>query len=120
MAVPGYPNFFVFYGPNTNQAGNSLLLILEAEARYVVDALEKMDRAGVASIEVKQTVVDRYNEELDADFDGTVWVAGCDNYFRSPSGRVATQLPHPSRWYRRRTRRIDLDEYELTATDPDR
>ena len=39
MVAAGYPNFFVFYGPNTNQGGNSILLILEAEARYVIDAL---------------------------------------------------------------------------------
>jgi cation diffusion facilitator CzcD-associated flavoprotein CzcO len=118
MVVAGYPNFFVFYGPNTNQGGNSILLILEAESRYVVDALQTMDREGIEVIEVKDAVVDAYNEALDAELEGTVWGAGCGNYFRSASGRVATQLPHPSRWYRQRTRRIDLDDYKVTASRP--
>ena len=118
MVAAGYPNFFVFYGPNTNQGGNSLLLILEAEARYVVDALQTMDRDSIGTIEVKDDVVDAYNDALDAELEGTVWLAGCGNYFRSPSGRVATQLPHPSRWYRQRTRRIDLDDYDVTASRP--
>jgi cation diffusion facilitator CzcD-associated flavoprotein CzcO len=114
MTVSGYPNFFVFYGPNTNQSGNSLLLILEAESRYVVSALQAMDRDDVSVIEVKRSVMDAYNDELDGSMDGTVWVSGCHNYFRTADGRVATQLPHPSRWYVRRTRRVDLGDYELT------
>ncbi len=65
MVAAGYPNFFVFYGPNTNQGGNSILLILEAEARYVVDALQTMDRDGIDTIEVKDAVVDAYNDALD-------------------------------------------------------
>jgi cation diffusion facilitator CzcD-associated flavoprotein CzcO len=116
MAVPGFPNFFVFYGPNTNQAGNSILLVLEAEARYVVRAVQEMERGSIDVLEVKASVTDRYNRELDAALDGTVWVAGCHNYFRSPSGRVTTQLPHRSSWYVQRTRRVDLDDYELTST----
>jgi cyclohexanone monooxygenase len=81
----------------------------------VVDALEVMDREGIRAIEVKESIVEAYNEALDEELEGTVWLAGCGNYFRSPSGRVATQLPHPSRWYRQRTRRIDLEDYEVTA-----
>src|SRR5665213_656958 len=44
MTVPGMPNFFILYGPNTNQGGNSIIFILEAQARYVVRALQEMVR----------------------------------------------------------------------------
>ncbi|MGH9275445.1 MAG: flavin-containing monooxygenase, partial [Acidimicrobiales bacterium] len=39
MAVPGFPNLFLTYGPNTNQGGNSILIVLEAQARYVAEAV---------------------------------------------------------------------------------
>jgi cation diffusion facilitator CzcD-associated flavoprotein CzcO len=117
MTVPGYPNLFVFYGPNTNQSGNSILLIIEAQARYVVGVLEAMSRDGISSVEVRQSVTDAYNDELDEAMEGTVWLAGCANYFRTPTGRVATQLPHPSRWYVRRVRRPELDDYHLTREE---
>jgi len=117
MTAPGFPNLFVFYGPNTNQSGNSILLILEAQARYVVSVLEAMACDGIRAVEAKQSVTDAYNDELDEAMDGTVWLAGCGNYFRTPSGRVATQLPHPSRWYVRRARRPDLDDYHLTRAE---
>src|SRR6202000_419422 len=29
-AVSGFPNFFMLYGPNTNQAGNSVIYVLQA------------------------------------------------------------------------------------------
>ena len=46
LTVSGYPNFFMLYGPNTNQGGNSIIVILEAQAGYVVGALEAMEERG--------------------------------------------------------------------------
>ena len=37
LTVSGYPNFFMLYGPNTNQGGNSIIVILEAQATYVLE-----------------------------------------------------------------------------------
>ena len=39
VAVSGFPNFFMLYGPNTNQGGNSIVYILEAGARLVASAV---------------------------------------------------------------------------------
>ena len=44
MAVPGFPNFFMLYGPNTNVGSNSVIFVLEAQARYIVRALKHMRR----------------------------------------------------------------------------
>ena len=44
LTVSGYPNFFMLYGPNTNQGGNSIIVILEAQATYVLGALRAMRR----------------------------------------------------------------------------
>ena len=46
MAVPGFPNFFMLYGPNTNVGSNSVIFVLEAQARYIVRALEVRCDAG--------------------------------------------------------------------------
>lgn len=39
MAVPRFPNLYMLYGPNTNAGSNSVIFVLEAQARYVVRAL---------------------------------------------------------------------------------
>ncbi|HUC03985.1 MAG TPA: NAD(P)/FAD-dependent oxidoreductase [Acidimicrobiales bacterium] len=114
MTVSGYPNFFMLYGPNTNQGGNSIIFILEAQARYIVGALRSMHRRHVDAVDVRRDVMDGYNAALDEALRGTVWDTGCQSYFKNADGRVVTQLPYPSLWYWRRTRRFRMSQYDRT------
>ena len=113
MAVPGFPNFFMMYGPNTNQGGNSIIIILEAQARFVAGVLQAMREAGAATSEVRPEAMQCYLEDLEAALQGTVWNGGCDSYFRTSQGDIVTQLPHTSRWYCDRTAAIDENDLEL-------
>lgn len=113
ITVSGFPNLFLLYGPNTNQPGNSLIFILEAQAAYAVRAMKAMARAGASSVDVKPEVQDAYVAAIDEAMAGTVWQSGCASYFHDEHGRVATQLPHPSRWYWRRTLQFHPDEHEI-------
>ena len=45
----------------------------------------------------------------------TVWQAGCNGYYRSPSGRVVTQWPFSMTEFRRRTAEPDPDAFEVAA-----
>ena len=103
-AVSGFPNFFMLYGPNTNQGGNSIVYILEAGARLVAAAVSRIARGG-GSLDVRTEAEKRYNEQLSTDLDKTIWTQ-CDSYFRSPSGRIVTQWPYTELDYARRTRRL--------------
>ena len=42
-----------------------------------------------------------------------VWNAGCNSYYRSPSGRVVTQWPFTMTEFRDRAATIDPDEFEV-------
>ena len=114
LTVSGYPNFFVMYGPNTNQGGNSIIIILEAQAGYILSALRQMRRRRVRSVDVRRDVMDEYNRELGEALEGTLWHDGCRSYFKNENGKIATQLPQTSRWYAERTRRFRMKEYERT------
>jgi len=111
LTVSGYPNFFMLYGPNTNQGGNSIIVILEAQARYVLGALRAMRWRRVRAVDVRRDVMDEYNRELQDALSGTIWSDGCRSYFTNANGKIATQLPQTSRWYARRTRRFRMREY---------
>jgi cyclohexanone monooxygenase len=111
IVVPGFPNFFMMYGPNTNQGGNSILLILEAQAEFVADALDATRAAGASSIEVSVGAMARYERELEHDLRGTVWAQGCTSYFHNATGQIVTQLPHTSGWYREATTQINRDDF---------
>ncbi|SOX51483.1 NAD(P)/FAD-dependent oxidoreductase, partial [Mycobacterium ahvazicum] len=103
-AVAGFPNFFMLYGPNTNQGGNSIVYILEAGARLVASAVTRLARRG-GYLEVRPEAEKRYNELLSADLERTIWTQ-CDSYFRSPTGRIVTQWPYTELEYARRTWRL--------------
>jgi cyclohexanone monooxygenase len=112
LTVSGYPNFFIFYGPNTNQGGNSIIIILEAQAAYVLSALRQMRWRRVRAVDVRRDVMDAYNADLVEALGGTVWSDGCQSYFKNANGQIATQLPQTSQWYAKRTRRFRMKEYE--------
>ncbi|MGH3519616.1 MAG: flavin-containing monooxygenase, partial [Haloechinothrix sp.] len=38
MTVPGFPNLFIMYGPNTNLGVGSIIYMLESQARYIRQA----------------------------------------------------------------------------------
>jgi cation diffusion facilitator CzcD-associated flavoprotein CzcO len=110
LTVPGYPNFFMLYGPNTNGV-TSIMFMHECQVRYVMSALRALQRGKRASFDVKHAVNRRYNRKIQAAMDGTVWTAGCGNYFRAPNGKVVTQLPYSGGRYYVRTRFFDRWRY---------
>ncbi|MDT5173647.1 MAG: hypothetical protein QOG37_898 [Mycobacterium sp.] len=117
VAVAGFPNFFMLYGPNTNQGGNSIVYILEAGARLVASALSRIARRG-GYLEVRTEAEKRFNERLSADLERSIWTQ-CTSYFRSPSGRVVTQWPYTELEYARRTWRVrPRDWTHRTGTVP--
>ena len=105
ITVDGYPNLFLMYGPGTNQGGNSIVFLLECQARYIVTLLLRARRRGVDTLEVRARVVRRYDRRHQRALAGTVWATGgCSSYFRNAAGTITTQLPHTSLWYWSRTR----------------
>lgn len=117
VAVSGFPNFFMLYGPNTNQGGNSIVYILEAGARLVASAVSRVARKG-GYLDVRPDAERRYNDQLSADLERTIWTR-CDSYFRSPTGRIVTQWPYTELEYARRTWRLRTRDWRLARAELD-
>ncbi len=123
MAVPGFPNFFVLYGPNTNLAhGGSIIFHAECQVRYLIDLFEQMLSTGVLSVEVREDVHDRYNDEVSAAHEAMVWThEGVAPWYRNSAGRVVSNSPWRLVDYWHMTRAADIDDYiidsGLAATD---
>jgi cation diffusion facilitator CzcD-associated flavoprotein CzcO len=110
IALPGFPNLFMLYGPNTNGV-NSILFMHEAQAHYIVRALRVMRRWRVGAVEIREDVLRRYNDKVQAAMDGTVWLSGCTNYYAGPTGKIVTQLPYSAGEYWLRTRAVGWWRY---------
>jgi hypothetical protein len=100
------------YGPNTNTSGGSIIVYLEAQARYLRQALEHVRARGAAAIEVRPEVEAAFDRETQARFAGTAWTR-CDSWYRDASGRVVTNWPGYMREYEERTRELDPGEFRF-------
>jgi cation diffusion facilitator CzcD-associated flavoprotein CzcO len=114
--VSGFPNLFLFYGPNLNLGHSSIVYMLESQANYALDGLRTMRAQGAAEFEVRAEVQDAYNEELQERLAHTIWnTGGCGSWYFDGNGRNSIQWPGFTFEFRRRTRRFDAAAYRLAA-----
>jgi cation diffusion facilitator CzcD-associated flavoprotein CzcO len=111
LTVAGFPNFFMLYGPNTNLGHNSIIFMLECQIRYVVDALRKLIRGGLRSLDLRPEVMAAYNDRIQERLRGTVWARTPRSWYKTPSGRITNNWAGTTLEYWWRTHRADLGVY---------
>jgi 4-hydroxyacetophenone monooxygenase len=118
ITVPGFPNFFILYGPNTNLAhGGSAFFHSECQVRYICDALREMIENQWDELEVKQAPFEEYNEKVDAEHRNMVWShPGVTSWYKNKKGRVVMNSPWRLAVYRQFTSGIDVSEYGHHST----
>jgi len=113
--VPGFPNMFILLGPNSVGI-NSVIFSVEAQIDHVISALETMERRSASRIEVRPEALESFVEWADEASAGTVWTdGGCRSYYLDEDGRQFAIYPGFASEYRRRTRKLNQDAYEITA-----
>lgn len=103
ITVPGYPNFFMLYGPGTN--GGEIVIMLESQAEYALRAVKRMMTERVTAIDVRPRFEAAWNRWLDSKIEGTSWTMA-NNYFKAPTGKVVTQWPYGNELYRLLTKAL--------------
>lgn len=114
ITVPGFPNLFMMYGPNTNNG--SIIFNLEVQADYVVRHLRQMDSRGLRWIAPREEAFAAYNAALQADIARVVpWQNATSNYYRAASGLNVTQYPHGMKTYAAMMSLPDFADYRGDA-----
>ena len=115
ITVPGFPNFFMLYGPNTNLVINgSILIMVECQVHYAVEAIGRLLRSGHRSMSCRRDVHERYAAEMAEGNSKMVWgVADVPTWYRNKNGRVTQNWPFDLHTYWSRTLEPDLSDYEL-------
>jgi cation diffusion facilitator CzcD-associated flavoprotein CzcO len=116
LCMPDFPNLFVVYGPNTNLGGSSIINMQEAQAGAIVTLLQDAGRQGAEAVVVRQEAEQRYDEEIQARLEDSVW-AGCSSWYHDHGGRVTTNWPGTVAEYRQRCADLDLDDFVTLAAD---
>lgn len=119
ITIPGFPNFFCLYGPNTNTGhGGTVIAGTEMQVQYVTALLSRMIDERIATVEVRQEAHDRYNAELDTALSQTVWhFGGTSTYYRNQQGRIVTNSPWRYLDYWHRVHQPDHADFLLTTRE---
>jgi len=118
MAVPGFPNMFLIYGPNTNLGSSSVIQMIEQQARYIRQVVSELARGGRArAFEIRRAVEAAYDAEVQSRLERGVWT-DCDSWYRTASGRVTTNWPGLVHEYQRRTRTAVIADYDEIVPTP--
>lgn len=118
--VPGFPNLFCLYGPNTQFGhGGSLITVLERQMHYVMSLIEQMFANGIATVDVRQDVHDAYNADVDNLHARMIWTyPGVENYCQNSKGRIVVNNPFRIVDVWRMTEKADLSDYVCTRRAP--
>lgn len=117
ITIPGLPNFFCLYGPNTNIVINgSIIYFSECGVRYILGCVGELLRRGAGSIEVRRDVHDAFNEAVDAQNRLMAWGASdVRSWYKNEKGRVSQNWPFTLLEYWQRTLRPDPAEYHFSG-----
>ena len=113
LCVPGFPNLFVVYGPNTNLGGSSIITMLESASHAIGSLLRHTEEQGARAIAVRPEVEERFDEEVQGRLAASVW-ASCHNWYHQDGGRISTNWPGLVEEYRRRCAELDPADFITT------
>lgn len=116
LSVPGFPNLFMMYGPNTNLGHNSIIFMIECQTRYIMDCLGKMVRRDVQAIDLRREVMEDYDAKVQEELAKTVWARTGASWYKNARGRITNNWSGSTIRYWWRTRRADLGRYRLLGT----
>jgi 4-hydroxyacetophenone monooxygenase len=115
ITVPGFPNLFLCYGPNTNIVVNgSIIFFSECEIRYVLGCIKLLLQEGRAALDCKAEVHEAYNRQVDAGNANMAWGApNVSSWYKNEKGRVTQNWPFSLLEFWTRTREPDPADYRM-------
>ncbi len=105
--LPGFPNFFMLYGPNTNATGGlGIFEFEEMVTRFALECIEHLVLEGKQTVDVTLDGYWQYNNELDRQEALKIYTdPRVNNYYKNEHGRSAGNSPFDVRqmwaWLRR-------------------
>jgi len=98
IGVEDMPNFSMLYGPNTNLAHNSIILMIEAQARYIQTLVSKVVNARNQGqrlvITPRRSRVHDYNDHIQQRLSSTSFAdPKCQSWYKTEEGRITNN------WY---------------------
>ncbi len=93
--MPGFPNFFMSYGPNSNNFGGFQVIdLLEIVTRFALQCIAELIIRDKHSVDVTAEAYARFNDELDREEKMMIYMdRRAKNYYQNGAGRSSVNGP---------------------------
>ena len=109
----GFPNLFFMLGPNTGLGHNSVVFMIEQQAKYIVRFLDELDRRGASAADVRPAAQRQFNDTVQRKLTKGIWTqGGCTSWYLDSQGKNRTIWPGFTFMYWWETRRVQAPDYE--------
>jgi len=112
VSTSGFPNLHLLYGPNTNLGHSSIIIMLEAQADYVLQAMAYLDKAGKQSCDVKHDIEEAYNLELQTRLSKMAFSKVEQSWYKD-GNKVTNNWAGGTREYVKRLKKINVAAYTI-------
>lgn len=119
ITVPSLPNFAMLYGPNTNLGHNSIILMIEAQSRYInalIGVILDAKRQGgvVTTLRPREDVTERYYEMIQKELRNSVfWDEKVESWYKNDQGVIVNNFSRSVVEYQKLVEKVDLGEFEV-------
>jgi hypothetical protein len=118
--VPSLPNFGMFYGPNTNLGHNSIVLMIEAQSRYlsslvsaVLDARSRGSRLGLMP---KKQRTDDFNDKIQEILQKSSFAdPSCQSWYKNEEGKITNNWSGTVVEYQEVLSKVDWEDFEVVG-----
>jgi hypothetical protein len=115
ISAPNFPNMFMLFGPNTNSITNTVVFLLERQARYIRQALEFKESRQIKWLDVSPDTYRNYHQWLEKNLDRTVFTDNCPGWYTNDEGKVTAMWPASHLTYARMTAKFRPERYTVVA-----
>jgi cation diffusion facilitator CzcD-associated flavoprotein CzcO len=111
LVIEDMPNAYFLLGPNTGLGHSSMILMIEAQVRYLVRQVKSLPKGQY--IVVNKNALDSYNQYIQENLAKTVWATGCQSWYKTEDGTIPTLWPFPTYTYARMMKKPDVENYTI-------
>ncbi|KAJ5689875.1 FAD-binding monooxygenase ktnD [Penicillium macrosclerotiorum] len=124
VTVEDLPNFGMFYGPNTNLGHNSIILMIEAQSRYLNALVGKIIHARrmgkTLSLKPAPNVVEEYNERIQALLRNSSFAdPKCNSWYKRADGIITNNWSGTVFDYQRELSKVKWEDYVIEGSGQD-
>lgn len=114
VTVPGFPNFFMIYGPNVGGVvAGSLHFMLERASEYALEVVREVLERNVTALDVRQEALDTFVARVDAENRRMSWGQPyVHSWYQNGAGRVSQIWPFTNADYWEATESVRAEDYE--------